>query len=65
LLETGFSTVACAKEIKAGRSEDLVAFGREPPFREDLSPEAAIVRSRYQAATSEDTVDWKNLTCDL
>jgi hypothetical protein len=30
-------------------------YGSEPPLRVDLSREAAIVRSRYQATTSEDT----------
>jgi hypothetical protein len=35
------------------------AVGRESPFREDLSPEPAIVRSHYQAATSDDTAGWK------
>jgi hypothetical protein len=53
--------VVCAKEIKARQREDLVPVGRELPFREDLSSEAAIVRSCYQATTSEDTVDWKRL----
>jgi hypothetical protein len=43
--------------------EQESAVGREPPFREDLSPEAAIIRSRYQVTTSEDTVGWKDLTC--
>jgi hypothetical protein len=44
------------------------AVGTEPHFREDLSPRSkgiAIVRSRYQEATSEDTADWKRLSvCD-
>jgi hypothetical protein len=35
--------------------------GMEASFIEDLSPEAAIVRSRYQAATIEDTAGWKDL----
>jgi hypothetical protein len=41
------------------------AVGRELPFREDLSPEAATVRSCYQAATSEDSVAGKDLGCAL
>jgi hypothetical protein len=32
------------------------------PFIENVSPKAGIVRSRYQAATSEDTAGWKRLT---
>jgi hypothetical protein len=30
---------------------------REPPFREDFNPDSAIVRSPYQATTSEDIAE--------
>jgi hypothetical protein len=42
-----------------------LAIGREPPFREDMSPEATTVRSRYKATTGEDTAGWKILACAL
>jgi hypothetical protein len=31
-------------------------------FREVLNPESAIVKSRYQATTSEDGASWKRLS---
>jgi hypothetical protein len=33
--------------------------GWEPPFKEDFSLEATIVRSRYQEMPGEDTASWK------
>jgi hypothetical protein len=44
LLEAVFSAVVSVEDIYAGRSEVLVV-GREPPFREDMSPEAGIVKA--------------------
>jgi hypothetical protein len=47
---------------KRGRRKEAV--GRKPLFREDFSPEV-IVRSRYQATTSEHTAGWKRLSVIL
>jgi hypothetical protein len=48
-----------------GACEEKISVGREPLFREDLSPEAAIVRSCYQATASEDIVGWRRLSVIL
>jgi hypothetical protein len=75
-LEMGFSTVFRARGLEGrqlgqprhfymGACEEKSSVGREPPFREDLSLKATIVRSCYQATTSEDTVGWKRLSVIL
>jgi hypothetical protein len=38
------------------------AVGMEPPFTEHGNRGIAIVRSRYQATTSEDTGGWKRIS---
>jgi hypothetical protein len=40
LLERAFSAMVHAKQLQGGQLEQKFAVGREPPFREDLSPEA-------------------------
>jgi hypothetical protein len=35
---------------------------KEPPFKEALSPEVAIVRNRYQTTTTKDSASCKTLS---
>jgi hypothetical protein len=48
--------------MAASQLQGRQAVGREPPFREDLSPEAGTVRSHYQTTTSDDAAGWKRLS---